>query len=79
MSLLVSYYIRKAQGIPDPPVLREEDLSISFFTTRDQPLHEGPRGVRITHIPTGYGVSSGKGRSRLENTDRALKNLRSRL
>lgn len=67
---------------PDEPAgssthpINEEDLKIGYFHVSSDPVNQGPRGVTLIHVPTGTVVHKWAERSRLENTARALHELR---
>ena len=65
-----------AKHYDEKDVLKEADLVVEIFSTKDQPVNVGPRGVKITHTPTGETVIATAGKSQLENKASALKNLR---
>lgn len=59
--------------------VREEDLKIEYFRHEGHSVRDEPRGVRITHIPSGLsGESYNKG-SRLENTEVVMNYLHRKL
>jgi hypothetical protein len=55
------------------------DLEVSTFHVPEQAVTEGPRGVRITHLPTGIQVESSSWRSQLRNKAAAIHELNQRL
>jgi hypothetical protein len=52
------------------------DLTVEEIAGQDQPVTEGLRGVRLTHVPTGLIVTSIHGSSQLENKAAAMTELR---
>lgn len=64
-------------GMPKDDGLKEEDLLFEPFFAKDQPVNQGPRGIKLTHIPSGVSTSSSTKKSQLENKEVALKRLRS--
>lgn len=56
--------------------LREEDLKFSYFHVKSDPVHHGPRGVSIEHLPTGTVAEAWNEKSQLENKAQALQALR---
>ena len=66
------------QGPPAIPrvELLESDLKIDLFHVKTDPVNQGPRGVSITHVPTGTVAEAWNGKSQLENKATALTALR---
>lgn len=63
---------------PGDPI-REDDLMVEHFRAEGQGPHEDPKGVKITHLPTGLSGESYSKRSRLENTDVVMTYIRRKL
>lgn len=68
---------QEGHGMPKDDGLKEEDLLFEPFFAKDQPVNQGPRGIKLTHIPSGVSTSSSTKKSQLENKEVALKRLRS--
>lgn len=67
------------KSAPEPPQLDEHDLRAERIPAPGQAVHEGDRGVRLTHMPSGLVVESTAGRSYLQNMSAAVDSLRNML
>jgi hypothetical protein len=80
-----SYYedaravLDRLAGREPEPEIRSEDCIREAIRADAQPVHEGDRGVRITHRPSGITVESTSERSQLQNTAAAIRELQRRL
>lgn len=62
--------------------IRPQDLKIEFFRSSGaggQNVNKVETAVRITHVPTGFVVTSQEGRSQLKNREHAMTLLRARI
>jgi hypothetical protein len=66
-------------GREPAPEVRSEDCIREAIRADGQPVHEGDRGVRVTHRPSGITVESISERSQLQNTAAAIRELQTRL
>jgi hypothetical protein len=56
--------------------LLESDLEVEIFHAKGQPVHHGPKGVKVTHKSTRMAYVSADGASQIENKARAIRGLR---
>lgn len=56
-----------------------DDLEITFYADRDNPVDEGPRSVTIRHLPSGISTSCHSQRSQLMNKVKCLEEIRAAL
>ena len=59
--------------------LQEKDLEVTMIHEKGQPVNQGPRGIRITHLPTGLTATSVADVSQLENKAIAIRELDQRV
>ncbi|MBI2097102.1 MAG: peptide chain release factor 1 [Candidatus Sungbacteria bacterium] len=62
--------------------IKPQDIKVEFFRSSGpggQNVNKVETAVRITHVPTGYVVTSQEGRSQLKNRERAMSLLRARI
>lgn len=56
-----------------------DELMISYYADRDNPVHEGPRGVAMKHLPSGLEAHCHSERSQLMNKVRCIEEIRAAL
>lgn len=55
------------------------ELSVEAYSGDDNPVTEGPRGIRMTHLPSGFTTACHSERSQLMNKVRCIEEIRAAL
>lgn len=56
-----------------------DELEISYYADRNNPVYEGPRGVAMKHLPSGIETRCHSERSQLMNKVRCIEEIRAAL